>query len=56
MSSFNVDDLSRGFELAKEAIPSNINHKVILNIKKGHLTEAREKKGTKKADNFRRQE
>ena len=48
-TSFSVDDLSRHFELAKEAIPLNINDKVNLNIKKGHLTEAREKKDKKKA-------
>ncbi len=48
-ASFNVDDLSRYFQLAKEAIPLNINDKVNLNIKKGHLAEAREKKDKKKA-------
>jgi hypothetical protein len=48
-ASFNVDDLARHFQLAKEAIPININDKVNLNIKKGHLAEANEKKDKKKA-------
>ena len=46
---FNVDDLSKYFQLAKEAIPGNINDKVNMNIKKGHMAEAREKKNKKKA-------
>jgi hypothetical protein len=48
-TSFNIDDLGRYFELAKEPVPTNINDKVNLNIKKGHLAEAREKKNNKKA-------
>jgi len=49
LDSFNIDDLSRYFQLAKEAIPQNINDKVNMNIKKGHLAEAKEKKDKKKA-------
>jgi len=49
LSSFNVDDLTHHFQLAKEAIPLNVNDKVNLNIKKGHLAEAKERKGNKKA-------
>src|SRR5262245_36827647 len=49
LTSFNIDDLSHHFQLAKESIPGNINDKVNLNIKKGHLAEAREKKDKKKA-------
>jgi hypothetical protein len=48
-SLFNVDDFARGFQLAKEPTPGNINDKVNMNIKKGHMTEAREKKNMKKA-------
>lgn len=48
-ASFNTDDLARNFVLAKEATPTNINDKVNLNIKKGHMAEAREKKDKKKA-------
>jgi hypothetical protein len=49
MASFNVDDLGRHFQLAKEASPTNINDKVNMNINKGHMAEAREKKDRKKA-------
>src|SRR2546430_8087789 len=49
IAPYNVDDLSRHFQLAKEAIPGNINDKVNMNIKKGHMAEAREKKNKKKA-------
>lgn len=48
-SSFNVDEIARCFQLAKEPIPGNINDKVNMNIKKGHMTEAKEKKDKKKA-------
>jgi hypothetical protein len=47
--SFNIEDLGRGFQLAKEATPVNINDKINMNIKKGHITEAKEKKENKKA-------
>ena len=49
MTAFNVDDLGRYFQLAKEATPQNINDKVNLNIKKGHMAEAKGKKDKKKA-------
>ena len=48
LTSFNVEDLGRGFKLAKEATPTNINDKVNMNIKKGHMAEAKEKKDNKK--------
>jgi hypothetical protein len=48
-SSFNVDDITRNFQLAKEPTPGNVNDKVNMNIKKGHMTEATEKKNKKKA-------
>ena len=49
MASFHAQDLEKGFRLAKEPVPPNINDKVNLNIKKGHLMEAEEKKENKKA-------
>lgn len=49
MDSFNVEDLARGFQLAKESTPANVNDKINMNIKKGHIAEAGEKKGNKKA-------
>lgn len=48
MSSFNVDDLARYYKLAKEPKPKNLNHKMILNIRNGHLMETEEKKEKKK--------
>lgn len=44
MNSFNVKDLKRGFVAAKERVPPNINDKINLNIKKGMMMEADEKK------------
>ena len=49
MNSFNVDDLARYYQLAKEPRPKNLNHKMILNIQNGHIMETREKKEKKKA-------
>lgn len=49
MSSFNVDDLAKYFRLAKEAVPGNLNDKINMNIRKGHIAEASEKKDGKKA-------
>jgi hypothetical protein len=47
--SFNIDDLSRAFQLAKEKRPQNINDAVNRNISRGFLMEAPEKKDNKKA-------
>ncbi len=49
MDKYNVKDLTEGFRLAREPLPSNINDKVNLNIVKGHLMPAREKKDKFKA-------
>ncbi len=49
LTSFNVEDLARGFPLAKESTPENINDKINMNIRKGHIAEAKEKKDRKKA-------
>ena len=48
-SSFNVNDLLNYYEKAKEKKPTNINDKVNMNIKNGHMDESSEKKDNKKA-------
>ena len=52
LSSFNSKDLENGFRSAKESIPDNINYKVIKNIEKGYMMEAKEKKDKLKAWNL----
>ena len=47
--SFNVEDLTHYFQLAKEPIPQNLNDKINMSIRKGHVMEAKEKKENKKA-------
>jgi hypothetical protein len=49
MSSFNKADLEKGFRAAKESVPANINDKVNMSIKNGHMMEAAEKKSSLKA-------
>lgn len=49
MESFNKVDLEKAFRAAKEPVPSNINDKVNMCIKNGHMTEAAEKKDSMKA-------
>ena len=49
MDKFNVKDLTEGFRLAREQLPDNINDKVNLNIAKGYLMAAKEKKDKFKA-------
>ncbi len=49
IDNFNVRDLADGFRLAKEPPPININDKVNMNIHKGHIMEAKEKKDKSKA-------
>lgn len=44
MPYFNIKDLEEGFRKAKAIIPSNINHKAYLNVRKGHMMESKEKK------------
>ena len=44
MESYNVRDLANGFRSAKEPPPLNINDKVNMNIRKGHMMEEKEKK------------
>ena len=50
MQSFNVEDLAHYFQLAKEPTPQNLNDKINMNIKKGHVMEAKEKKENKKQE------
>lgn len=47
--SFNADDLRGGFERAREKKPLNINDKINLNIRKGYLDEATDRKDGNKA-------
>ena len=49
MDRFNARDLADGFRSAKEPPPTNINAKVDLNIGKGYMMEAKEKKDKFKA-------
>ena len=47
--SFNSNDLLSAFERAKEKKPLNINDKVNMNIRNGHMDESSEKKDGRKA-------
>jgi len=47
--SVNVEDFKKAFSSAKCKAPANINDKVNVNIKNGHIMEADEKKDNKKA-------
>lgn len=49
MDKFNTKDLAEGFRSAKEPPPTNINDKVNMSIRKGHMMEAKEKKDKSKA-------
>lgn len=49
VSPFSINDLKKAFERAKETKPANINDKVNMNIRNGHMDEASEKKGKLKA-------
>lgn len=49
MDFFNAKDIEEGFRSAKEKAPDNINYKVYMNIKKGYLMDAVEKKNNMKA-------
>jgi hypothetical protein len=49
MTTFNTADLEKGFRAAKEPIPINMNDKVNMCIKNGHMMEAEIKKDNMKA-------
>ena len=44
ISPFNLKDIEMGFRDAKEPLPQNLSDKVAMNIRKGHLMAAGEKK------------
>lgn len=48
-SFFNTNDLESAFERAKEKKPTNINDKVNMNIRNGHMEKSSEKKDNHKA-------
>lgn len=50
--AFNTKELENVFREAKESVPDNINYKVVRNIEKGHMMEAKEKKDKLKAWNL----
>lgn len=52
LSSFNKRDLEEGFRRAREKLPKNVNDKVNLNIRKGYMYEASEKKDNLKVWNL----
>ena len=49
MTSFNISDLDQAYERAKEKKPINMNDKINMNLKNGHMEEASEKKDNRKA-------
>ena len=46
--SINVSDLEKAFRAARLPVPKNINDKVNMNIKNGHMADDKEKKEGKK--------
>lgn len=48
-TSVNITELLDSYEKSKEKKPKNINDKVNMNIRNGHMAEASEKKDNKKA-------
>ncbi len=49
VASFNAKELESCFGNAKESVPKNINYKVIKNIEKAYMAEAKDKKDNLKA-------
>lgn len=49
VSPFNKADLENGFRAAKEPLPPNINDKIGMSVKNGHMMEADSKKNAMKA-------
>ena len=49
MTSFTRSDLEKGYNDAKEPVPSNISMNIKYCIKQGHMMEAEEKKNNKTA-------
>lgn len=46
--SFNVSDIENTFRAARLSVPKNVNDKVNMNIKNGHIADNKEKKEGKK--------
>lgn len=49
ISPVNAVDLEKGFRVAREAVPKNINDKMNMCVRNGHLMEEKEKKDGMKA-------
>ncbi len=49
MESFSSADIQDGFRAARFKLPSNVNDKINMNVKNGHLAEEKKKKDGKKA-------
>ena len=49
ITPLNRADLEKGFRVAKESVPDNINDKVNMSIKSGYMMEADSKKDSMKA-------
>lgn len=41
---YNLNDIKQGFKDAREKLPKNVGDKIQLNIRKGHMTECKNKK------------
>ncbi len=48
ISPLNKADLEKGFRAAKETVPGNINDKVNMSVKNGHMMESGSKKDSMK--------
>lgn len=49
ITPFNTEDIEKGFRLAKETLPLNINDRVNSNIHAGYIMEHTEKKNGRKS-------
>lgn len=49
MDSFSASDIQDGFRTARFKPPTNVNDKINMNVRNGHLAEEKKKKGGKKA-------
>jgi len=49
LESFIYSDIQEGFRTAKLKVPSNVNDKINMNVRNGHLAEEKEKREGKKA-------
>lgn len=49
IDSFNTSDIEHAFRAGRLAVPKNVNDKINMNIKNGHVAENKEKKEGKKS-------